>query len=367
LKKEGTLALIGPMADNFRNMQGTWSVAGDPSTTLSLLDGIKKVVGDDVNVLTARGSNFVEDAGLEKRIGMFGKDTKRDNRSEEEMIKEALRVASQSDVIVAAMGEASESSGESSSLTTIEIPANQRRLMEALIKTGKPLVMVLFAGRPLAMKWEDENVPAILNVWFGGSEGGLAIADILFGNVNPSGKLTTTFPQTTGQLPMFYSQKNTGRPLEGPWFEKFKSNYLDVTNDPVYPFGYGLSYSQFAYGQMTLSAKTMTGNDLLKVSVTVTNTSDVPGKEIVQLYIHDVYASATRPNKELKAFKKISLAAGESREVEFEISTELLKFYMYDPESGYEKIIHTWEEGDFEIMIGPNSRDLQVETVNWKK
>ncbi|MEL6557732.1 MAG: beta-glucosidase BglX [Bacteroidota bacterium] len=361
LKKQGTVALIGPMADNGKNMQGTWSVAGDHGATPSLLKCMKETLGDAVKVLTAKGSNFVEDAALESRISVFGKDTKRDNRSESELIAEALKVANQADVIVAAMGEASEGSGESSSVTSIEVPQNQRRLMETLLKTGKPVILLLFTGRPLALKWEQENIPAILNVWFAGSEGGYAITDALFGDVNPSGKLSTTFPQNTGQIPLFYNHKNTGRPLpKGEWFQKFKSNYLDVSNEPLYPFGYGLSYTSFEYAPIKLSKTSLTGKEQLTVSVNVTNTGDIAGKEVIQLYIRDLVGSVTRPVKELKGFQKVAFKPGETKTIKFQITTENLKFYNYD-------LDYVWEPGDFEIMVGGNSRDVQTGRISWSE
>jgi len=211
------------------------------------------------------------------------------------------------------------------------------------------------------LKWENDNVPAILNVWFGGSEAGSAIADVLFGDVNPSGKLSTTFPQNVGQVPLYYNHKNTGRPLpDGKWFQKFRSNYLDVSNDPLYPFGYGLSYTTFTYGDVKVSSNTLKGNQALNASVTVTNSGDKEGKEVVQLYIHDVVGSSTRPVKELKGFQKIELKAGETKTVTFKITPEDLKFYNYD-------LKYDWEAGDFEIMIGGNSRDVKSVKVNWAK
>ena len=361
LKKSGTIALIGPLADNKENMPGTWSVAANFSKAISLYAGLQEVVGPQVKILTARGSNLDEDSVFEERAGMFGKSLRRDHRPADVILSEALEVASRSDVIVAALGESSEMSGESSSRTSLGIPKIQQDLLKALLKTGKPVVLVLFTGRPLVMKWEQANVPAILNVWFGGSEAGYAIADVLFGNVNPSGRLTTTWPQNEGQVPLFYAHKNTGRPLEeGKWFEKFKSNYLDVSNDPVYPFGYGLGYAPFAYSEIRLSKTNLKGNETLRASVTVTNKGNIEGKEVVQLYIRDVVGSVTRPVKELKGFQKISLRPGESKEVTFAITPEDLKFYNYD-------LKYDWEPGEFEIMIGPNSRDLGRGKVNWVK
>lgn len=361
LKKNGTIALIGPMADNRENMPGTWSVAADFSRATSLLDGIKQVAGNSVKILQARGSNLDEDSLFEERAGMFGKSLHRDSRPAAEILQEALAIANQSDVIIAALGESAEMTGESSSRSNIGIPGIQKELLKALVKTGKPLVLVLFTGRPLALKWENENVPSILNVWFGGSEAGSAIADVLFGDVNPSGKLSTTFPQNVGQVPLFYNHKNTGRPLgEGKWFSKFRSNYLDVSNDPVYPFGYGLSYSDFTYSDLKLSKTSLKGNQTLTASVTLSNKGNVKGKEVVQLYIRDLVGSTTRPVKELKGFQKIELNAGETKTVTFNITPNDLKFYNYD-------LKYDWEPGEFVIMIGGNSRDVLSGKVNWVK
>lgn len=361
LQKNGTIALIGPMADNRENMPGTWSVAANFDQSVSLKEGLEAVVGDRVKILHARGANIVGDSLLESRVSIFGKPTRRDSRPPSVMIQEAVNVARNADVIVAAMGESAEMSGEASSLSNIELSESQRELLKALLKTGKPVVIVLFTGRPLALKWEEENVPAILNVWFAGSEAGLAIADVLFGDVNPSGKLTATFPQNTGQIPIYYNHKNTGRPLpEGQWFQKFRSNYLDVSNDPLYPFGYGLSYTTFSYGDLKLSSTELKGDQTLTASIEVTNTGNSDGKEVVQLYIRDVVGSITRPVKELKGFQKVNLKKGETKTVTFEITTEDLKFYNYDLE-------YTWESGDFDIMIGGNSRDVKVERVSWER
>ncbi|MDP4262754.1 MAG: beta-glucosidase BglX [Bacteroidota bacterium] len=361
LKKSGTIALIGPLADNKENMPGTWSVAANFSKATSLLTGLKEVAGDKAKIIYAKGSNLDADAAFEERAGMFGKGLGRDNRPAAEIIQEALNIAYQADVIVAALGESAEMSGESSSRSNIEIPEAQKDLLKALLKTGKPVVLVLFTGRPLVLKWENENVPAILNVWFGGSEAGYAIADVLFGDVNPSGKLSTTFPQNIGQVPIYYAHKNTGRPLgEGKWFEKFRSNYLDVSNDPVYPFGFGLSYTTFTYSDVKLSSTSLKGNQALTASVTVTNNGNKDGKEVVQLYIRDVVGSVTRPVKELKGFQKIELKGGESKTVTFNITPDDLKFYNYD-------LKYDWEPGEFVIMIGTNSRDVKSATVNWVK
>ena len=361
LKKSGTIALVGPLADNKENMPGTWSVAANFQNATAVLDGLKQVAGDKAKILYAKGSNLDADEKFEERAVMFGKALVIGNRPAADIIKEAVDIANQSDVVIAAVGESAEMSGESSSRSNIEIPQVQKDLLKALLATGKPVVVVLFTGRPLAIKWESENVPAILNVWFGGSEAGTAIADVLFGDVNPSGKLSTTWPQNVGQVPLYYAHKNTGRPLdEGKWFEKFRSNYLDVSNDPVYPFGYGIGYSSFSYSDIKLSASSLKGNQTLTATVNVTNNGKYDGKEVVQLYIHDVVGSVTRPVKELKGFQKVDIKAGETKTVSFTITTEDLKFYNYN-------LKYDWEAGDFEIMIGGNSRDVKTGKVNWNK
>lgn len=361
LKKSGTVALIGPLADAKENMPGTWSVAADFSKAIAVLAGMQQTVGNNVKILYAKGSNLHSDSLIEQRATMFGKPIKRDNRAADVILKEALDIANQADVIVAVVGEGAEMTGEASSVTDLEIPKVQRDLLNALVKTGKPVVMVLFTGRPLALKWEQENVPAILNVWFGGSEAGYAVSDVLFGDVNPSGKLSATFPQNIGQVPIYYNHKNTGRPLpEGKWFSKFRSNYIDVSNDPLYPFGYGLSYTDFTYSDVKLSSTSLKGNQTLTASVELTNSGRYDGAEVVQLYIRDVVGSVTRPVKELKGFQKVFLKAGETKTITFRITPEDLKFYNYD-------LKYDWESGEFVIMIGGNSRDVKSGKVTWSK
>lgn len=352
LKMKGTIALIGPLGDSKENMPGTWSVATKLENATSLLKGLNAVVGDKAKIIYAKGSNLDYDLEFEKRGTMFGREIPRDGRTDKQLLDEALKVASKSDVIIAAIGEASEMSGECTSRTTIEIPQVQKDLLNALLKTGKPVVLVLFTGRPLVLTEENENVPAILNAWFSGSEAGFAISDVLFGNVNPSGKLTATFPRSLGQVPIFYSHKNTGRPLgnsDGN-FEKFKSNYIDERNEPLYPFGFGLSYTTFEYNNLKLKTDKMTFNDSIEVSVEVRNTGNYDGKEIVQLYIRDLVGSVTRPVKELKGFQKIELKKGETKTVSFTITEEELKFYNYD-------LNFVAEPGDFEVFVGTNSNE----------
>ena len=376
LKPTGTIAVIGPLADTRSNMPGTWSVAAVLDRSPSLIEGLREMVGrmdemplnqpnepwyiplmengSNINLLYAKGSNLISDAAYEERATMFGRSLNRDNRTDAELLKEALETANKADVIVAALGESSEMSGESSSRTDLNLPDVQQTLLKELVATGKPVVLVLFTGRPLILNWEQDNVPAILNVWFGGSEAAYAIGDVLFGRVNPSGKLTMSFPQNVGQIPLYYAHKNTGRPLhDGKWFEKFRSNYLDVTNEPLYPFGFGLSYTTFAYSDISLSQSSMDMQGMITASVDVSNTGLLPGGEVVQLYIRDLVGSTTRPVKELKGFERIYLQPGQTRTVTFKIAPEMLKFYDYD-------LQYVIEPGDFQVMIGSNSRDVKT-------
>ena len=339
LKKQGKIALIGPMADNRINMAGTWSVAAVPNKYSTLKEAMERAVSGKATVLCAQGSNFTSDSLLQI-AGSHYRQTPWGNP--QKMNDEAIRIAREADVIVCAMGEEAEMSGESASRSELQLFDVQKELLSELLKLNKPLVLLNFSGRPTVLTWENEHVPAIMNVWFGGSEAGDAICDVLFGDKVPSGKLTVSLPQTTGQEPLYYNQLPTGRPIgEGAEeFSKFLSNYLDVRNDPLYPFGYGLSYTTFSYSDIRLIGRT--------ASVTVTNTGNYDGDEIVQLYIHDQVASITRPVKELKGFQRIHLKKGESREVKFEITDDLLKFYNHN-------LDYVLEPGDFDIMIGPDS------------
>ena len=353
LQRKGKIALVGPLANTKANMPGTWSVAAASDKYNSLYESMKQSLAGKAEVFYAKGSNLMYDAQREAEATMFGREM-RDLRSAQELLDEALSVASQADVIVAAVGESSEMSGESSSRTNLEMPDAQRDLLTALKKTGKPIVLVYFAGRSTVMTWEQENFPAILNVWFGGSEAADAICDVVFGDVSPSGKLTTTFPKNVGQIPLYYNHLNTGRPLEaGKWFSKFRSNYLDIDNDPLYPFGYGLSYTTFRYGDLQLSNNSMNEKGKITASVTVTNTGNYDADEIVQMYIRDMVGSVARPVKELKGFERIHLKKGESRTVSFDITAEQLKFYN-------STLNWACEPGEFEVMVGGNSRDVQT-------
>jgi beta-glucosidase len=353
LQRKGTVALIGPLANTRSNMPGTWSVNADFARIPTLLEGLTEVAGKHVKIVHALGANLIADKDQQIWGTAHGRDIPRDNRPEEEIIAEAVEIAEKADVVVAALGEASEMSGESSSRTDIGIPDTQKRLLAALLKTGKPVVLVLFAGRPMTLTWEQEHVPAILNVWFGGVEAAKAIGDVLFGDVNPSGKITMTFPQNVGQIPIYYAHKNTGRPLgDKKWFTRFLSNYLDVSNEPLYPFGYGLSYTNFSYGDVKISNNTLKQGQKITVSTTVTNSGQRAGEEVVQLYIRDLVGTSTRPVKELKGFQKISLQPGETKTVNFNISEDMLRFYNSE-------LKFVSEAGDFKAFIGTNSRDVK--------
>ncbi|HTQ27211.1 MAG TPA: beta-glucosidase BglX, partial [Puia sp.] len=336
LKKSGTIALVGPLANSKRNMLGTWSVAGDFSKSVTVIDGIKQVAGSAVNILYAKGANISDDANFVKRVNVFGPEIETDSRSPQDMIQEAVDAANKADVVVAVVGEAADMTGESSSMTDIGLPKSQEHLIDALAKTGKPLVLVLFNGRPMTLVHENDQATALLDVWFGGTEAGNAIADVLFGNHNPSGKLSTSFPVNVGQIPIYYNHKNTGRPYDGTGFPKFKSNYLDAPNDPLFPFGYGLSYTSFSYSDLSLSKNQIRPEETLLVKLTVTNSGNYDGEETVQLYIRDLVASITQPVKELKAFKKVFLKKGESKEISFTLGVDDLRFYNKDLQYVYE-------------------------------
>ncbi len=361
LPKTGKIALVGPLADSRWNMAGMWSVAAEHEQSVTVLEGFREVVGETAEILYAKGSNITDDPEMDLRTATAGKRTIDPDRTPEELRAEAVKVASRCDVIVAVVGEAAEMSGESASRTEISLPGSQLELLRALVATGKPVVMVLFTGRPLTINWEKENIPAILNVWFGGTQAGSAIADVIFGNANPSGKLPVTFPQNVGQIPLYYNRKNTGHPLpEGEWFKKFRTNYLDVTNDPLFPFGFGLSYTEFSYSDLVLDRSRLSSEKTLTASINVTNTGKYDGAEVVQLYIRDMVGTITRPVKELKGFQKIYLKAGEARNVSFTITPDDLKFYNSE-------LIYDWEPGEFEIMIGGNSRDVKKALASWTK
>ncbi len=362
LKKSGTIAVIGPLANNKGDMLGTWAMGGDQSNVSSIVDGLKKMGGMAVNILYAKGSEFTDNPQLAKSINAFARPEQMKQAepviSPGQLLKEALQTADKADVIVAVLGEPSAWSGEASSLSDIGLQRVQQNLLKALLKIGKPVVLVLINGRPMTLGWENENVSAILEAWAGGTEAGNAVANVLFGNYNPSGKLTTTFPLNVGQIPIYYNHKNTGRPYDPK--NKFTSKYLDIPNEPVYPFGYGMSYSNFDYSDIRLSKTQLQGDEKLTASITLTNSGKFAGEEVVQLYIQDIEASVSRPVKELKNFKKVLLQPGEKKEVSIDITTNDLMFYNSD-------LKYDWEAGEFIIYMGTNSRDVKAAEVNWTK
>jgi beta-glucosidase len=315
------------------------------------MDGIKNVAGA-VNIVYAKGANITDDTLLTKRANVFGTRVSIDSLSPQQLIEQAVQAANKADVIVAVVGEASEFSGEASSRSDIGIPESQQRLLQALKATGKPLVVVLMSGRPLTIQKEFELSDAMLLAWFQGHEAGNAIADVLFGNYNPAGKLTMSFPRNVGQIPVYYNHKNTGRPQPQGEGQKFRSNYLDVSNDPFLSFGYGLSYTNFTYSNISLDKIKMRPGQKIRATVTVTNSGNFDGEEVVQLYIRDLVASVTQPVKKLKGFQKIYLKKGESKQVVFDITEEQLKFFNSD-------LKWVSEPGDFHLFIGTSSDQVK--------
>jgi beta-glucosidase len=361
LKKTGSIAVIGPLANDAADMNGCWVMFNDTRRVSTVLDGIKNVGGKDVKVLYAKGSNFTSEPvlmSLGKRFNTKDSDVKEREAQNEALIKAAVDTALKADIIVAVLGEPAVWSGEASSRSDISLPGSQRDLLKALLSTGKPVVLVLVNGRPLTLAWEDENVNSIVEAWHGGLQAGNAIADVLFGDYNPSGKLTTTFPRSVGQIPIYYNYLPTGRPYDPK--NNFTSRYLDITHSPLYPFGYGLSYSTFEYGEIRLSKSQLKGDEKLDVTVSVTNTGKVAGEETVQLYIGDPVASISRPVKELKNFQKIFLQPGDKKDVTMHLGTEDLKFYNSE-------LNYVWEPGEFIIYVGTNSQDVKSVSLKWLK
>ncbi len=351
LKKQGSIALIGPLADTRNNLPGCWSTGDKPEKYTTIKEAMQSYLGDKATVVYAQGSNIYDDSVRQSAVD-FGRPIPRGDTKQ--MLAEALKVAKNADVIVACLGEMAEMSGESSARTDLTMPDAEARLLKALVRTGKPVVLLNFAGRPTVLSWENDNVAAIMNVWFAGSETGDAICDVLFGDKVPTGKLVNSFPRTTGQVPIYYNHLNTGRPVEdgSKVFRKYQSNYTDVTQGPLYPFGYGLSYTTYSYSPVTLSSPTMTAGSKITATATITNTGSRDGDEIVQFYIRDRFASIVRPVKELKGFQRIHLAKGESKTVKFDIDAATLSFYDNEGKA-------VLEPGDFDIMIGANSADVQ--------
>jgi beta-glucosidase len=358
LKKSGTIAVVGPLADSKQDMLGAWAFMGDISKITTVVEGIKNAVGSNAQVIYAKGSNFTDDPKLAMASSGFSFGPKKEIalRPSDSLINAAVETSHNADVIIAALGEPAGWSGEASSRSDIGLPECQQKLLKALLATGKPVVLVLINGRPLTLPWEDSQINSILEAWHGGTQAGNAIADVLFGDYNPSGKLTTSFPRTVGQIPIYYNHRNTGRPQNPN--DKFTSKYLDQVNEPLYPFGYGLSYTSYEYSEIKLNKSELKGNETLTANITITNTGNFTGEETAQLYIQDPVASISRPVKELKGFRKVTLQPGEKKDISFNITTDELKFFNSELKYG-------WEPGEFIIYIGTNSRDVKSAKVTW--
>ena len=358
LSPNKTIALIGPLANDRANIAGTWCVAYTPERYATIKEALERRLPKG-KLLYAQGCNLTHDADLQL-AAEFGKNIPRVNAAKAKA--EALAIAKKADVIVCAMGECADFSGESSSRATLEMPDAQRELLEELVKIGKPIVLLNFSGRPTVLTWEQEHLDAIMNVWFAGSEAGDAIADVLLGDAAPSGRLTVTMPQALGQVPLYYNHLNTGRPVEkgADKYRKYASNYLEVRNDPLYPFGYGLTYTTFRYSDLSLSSTTMAADGSVEASIMVHNTGQRDGDEVVQLYVHQQAASIARPVKELRGFQRIHLKAGEQRRVTFCIDREQLQYLNAQGEP-------VLESGLFDIMIGGNSDDTKSTTLRVQK
>lgn len=381
LARDGrTLAVIGPLAESRANMQGTWAPAARPEDSITLLEGLQAVAGEGCRIVHAVGTNIVDDPDLAARLNVFGETATIDSRPPADLIAEAVAVAAGADVVIACVGEAKEHSGESSTRSALGLPGSQQELLRALQGTGKPLVVVTMSGRPLALEWEDRHANAILHAWFGGSEAGNGVADILFGDVNPSGKLAMSFPRSAGQCPLGYAEAPTGRPIDKIGidvagdsevdeagrnvFRKFTTACrLEGPHTPLYPFGHGLGYSVFEYGPLDLDKTRLRGErDVLTASVTLRNGGAFAGEEVVQLYISDPVASRSRPQRELKGFRKVALQPGETRRVSFEITVADLRFFRAERLSAPEPV---WEPGVFEVQVGPDSQNLRAGTIEW--
>jgi beta-glucosidase len=381
VRRDRTYAVVGPLADSRPNMQGTWAVAAQAADSVTVLEGMRAAVAGTGRIIHSKGANIVDDANIAARLDVFGPTATIDSRSPQQLIEEAVACAKAADVVIACVGEAKEHTGESSTRAEIGLPGSQLDLVKALHATGKPLVLVTFSGRPLALEWESRSADAILHCWFAGTEAGNAIADLLFGKANPCGKLAMSFPRSAGQCPVFYAEAPTGRPLDKIGidvggdrevdshgrhvFRKFTTACrLEGPHTPLYPFGYGLSYSTFEYGSLRLDKSSLDGDDdELQAAVTVGNTGSVAGEEIVQLYIGDPVASRSRPVRELKQFQKVLLAPGEERRVSFKITVNDLKFWCAECLADAELI---WEPGKFLVQAGGCSDDLLTAAVEWR-
>ncbi|OCX51944.1 hypothetical protein BEL04_18260 [Mucilaginibacter sp. PPCGB 2223] len=348
LKSNAKIAFIGPLVKDQRNLIGNWSGAGDWKQAISFWDAVQPQYPNN-KFSYAKGCNLLDDTAMITKLNLNGADIVPDVKSPAKLIDEAVSVAKDADVVVAFLGESFMMTGEASSRSDISLPENQKTLLKALKATGKPVVLVLMNGRPLTLSWENENLDAILETWYAGTRAGNAIADVLFGKYNPSGKLTMTFPRNVGQIPIYYNAKNTGRPFDEK--EKYTSKYLDVANTPLYPFGYGLSYSAFSYSPISLNKTNIAITDKLQATITITNIGNYAGEETAQLYTRQMIGSVTRPVKELKGFQKVFLKPGESKTITFTLTANDLKFYDINMK-------YTNEPGQYKIFIGTNSQDV---------
>ncbi|WP_294239683.1 beta-glucosidase BglX [uncultured Chryseobacterium sp.] len=341
-KSVKTVALIGPFGKETSANHGFWSVAfkDDNQRIVTQFEGIKNQLDKSSILLYAKGCNADD--------------------QDKSMFAEAVETAKKADVVIMTLGEGHAMSGEAKSRSNIHFSGVQEELLKEIAKTGKPIVLMINAGRPLVFDWAADNIPTILYTWWLGTEAGNSIADVLFGAVNPGGKLPMTFPRTEGQIPVYYNHYNTGRPAKNNTDRNYVSAYIDLDNDPKFPFGYGLSYTQFKYSDMNLSATDLIGNQTLKISVNVSNTGKYDGEEVVQLYIRDLFGKVVRPVKELKGFEKVFIKKGETRTFTFTLTPENLKFY--DDQLNYD-----WEGGEFDIMVGTDSQNVQTKRINWLK
>lgn len=341
-KSTKTIALIGPFGKETVANHGFWSVAfkDDNQRIVTQFDGIKNQLDKNSTLLYAKGAN-VDD-------------------QDKSMFAEAVETAKKADVVIMTLGEGHAMSGEAKSRSNLHFSGVQEDLLKEIAKTGKPIVLMINAGRPLVFDWAADNIPTIVYTWWLGTEAGNSIADVLFGTVNPAGKLPMTFPRTVGQIPIYYNHYNTGRPAKNNTDRNYVSAYIDLDNDPKFPFGFGLNYTQFKYSEMNLSSTNLKGNQTLNISVKVTNTGNYDGEEVVQLYIRDLFGKVVRPIKELKGFEKVFMKKGETKTINFTLTPENLKFY--DDALNYD-----WEAGEFDIMVGTDSQNVQTKRINWEK
>jgi beta-glucosidase len=341
-KQTQNIALIGPFVKAVRDNLGFWSYSwpDDTARIVTLWNGVQQKLNGNAKLLYAKGCNINDD----KKDGF----------------EEAVAIAKQADVVILSVGEAPDMTGEAKSRSNLHLPGVQEELIKTIMATGKPLIVLISAGRPLVFNWTADNVPAIIYTWWLGTQAGNAIADVLFGDYNPSGKLPISFPRTEGQVPIYYNHYATGRPARNDSDVNYVSAYTDLLNSPKYSFGHGLSYTKFEYGKIKLSKTKLHAADKLEATVVVTNAGNYDGEEVVQLYIRDMFGSVVRPIKELKGFQKIFLKKGENREVKFTLSVNDLRFYD-------DKLNYNWEPGAFQIMIGGSSNSVQTAAIEWNR